>query len=283
MSGSSKIANKYRVLTKIGKGKFGDVFKGEHTRTGELVAIKFERPECPIKILKHETSVLNYLYTNHCSQIPPVYWFGQFQEIPTLIMPFYETSLEHIVKDTSTISMEQQLDWIQQIMDILESIHKNFILHRDIKPQNFMVKGDRIYLIDFGLAKLFVEDNEVSSRKNTILGTPKFISIHIHDGFEPSFRDDLISVGYIWLYMYTKTLPWENISPLAHPSQFQDIDVLHENNQLRRYHKSATIFLPYCQDIHPRLGQFVEKLYAIGERETISYPELCVKYKNTIY
>lgn len=269
---STKIANKYELLSKIGQGKFGHVYKGEYSRTGEQVAIKFETPECPVKILKHETSILNYLYSNHCSFIPPVYWFGQFQELSTLVIPFYETSLETIIKDANVIPIEQQIEWIQQIIHILESIHGNFIIHRDIKPQNFMLKGCDIYLIDFGLAKLYADNNETD--KTTILGTPKFISIHIHNGFDPGFRDDLISIGYIWLYMFTKTLPWENIGPPICSSIFQEIDILHENNQIRKYHKSEEIFVPYCHDTNPIIGKFITKLYSLNKSGPINYQDL---------
>jgi casein kinase 1 len=108
-------------------------------------------------------------------------------------MTYYDTAFE-------TLSLVH----FAEIIDILENIHKCGIIHRDIKTSNFMLKNDKIHLIDFGFSTFYVDanfkpfPNEITEN---IIGTPPFVSINIHNGNTPSRRDDLISVGYIYLFL----------------------------------------------------------------------------------
>ena len=92
------IVNKYLLLNIIGNGKFGTIYKGKNIRNNEYVAIKTEFPE---QTLKHETKMLNYLYSNNCRDIPPVYWYGVFKAQNCLIIPLYDQSLEDYRKNNS--------------------------------------------------------------------------------------------------------------------------------------------------------------------------------------
>lgn len=272
------IVNKYKILDKIGEGRFGDVYKGLHFRINEEIAIKFEKKDIGISILKHETTILNYLHSNHCSNIPLVYWFGKFEKLSTLIMPFYESSLETVIQNSiSNISIDQQYFWIKKMVEIMENIHYNFVIHRDIKPQNFMFKQNDIYLIDFGLATIFVDDQKKHivprNDKTEILGTPKFISANIHNGMEPSRRDDLISLGFIWIYLFNKTLSWTNINKFNYPSKYPENHILHEYNQMRLKHKS---WITMCEHntMCPPLMKYLEYTYSLSQTETPNYEKL---------
>jgi casein kinase 1 len=102
---------------------------------------------------------------------------------------------------------------IIQIVSILETIHHHLVIHRDIKPQNFMEKNGNVFLIYFGLSSVYV-DEEKHHLPNTpspdcIIGTPNYISINIHNGETPSRRDDLISAGYVYLFLLYGYVPWE--------------------------------------------------------------------------
>ena len=215
---SSLIANKYLPTSKIGSGKFGAVYTGKYVKTDKPVAIKIEFLETNLQTLKHETTILNYLHSKGSVYTPQVYWYGIHLKQYVLVMPLYESSIEDLLHQHSTIpSKIQSIKMATKMIDILETIHTMGVVHRDIKPQNFMLNGADIYLIDFGLSTVYVDDNgknfEPRSASSYMLGTPKFVSIHIHKGEDPSRRDDCISVMYILLYMMRGGhVPWENIN-----------------------------------------------------------------------
>jgi len=290
------IANKYEILSKIGEGKFGQVFSGKYCKTGGNVAIKIEPVDAPIKMLKHETTILNYLYRNNCRQIPTVYWYGIFHTNPTLIMPFYENSLFDLIQ-LPRFTMESMIirKFVWNMIDILETVHSLYVIHRDIKPHNFMIHNQDLILIDFGLATIFVdEDKQLIPQKNdktVIMGTPKFVSIHCHEGIEPSRRDDLISVGYIWLMMLSLSiegndigLPWETRCLVetdnAQNSVFSGNHILHEQNQQRKTLKSWTFLESFCEKLGENhlLGPILKMLYDLNIEDVPQYS----KYKRML-
>lgn len=215
----SKFAN-YEYFEKIGQGSFGTVYKGRNTRTGETVVVKME----PLNLsefssLKHESSILNILYSKNCRNIPPTYWYGTISDPyrRVLVMPFYEETLEHLVRDPVHAKMAANI--MRSIISILHHIHDKYVVHRDIKPSNFMIHNDELVLIDFGLATFYVDANErhispvsESAKKQNIIGTPKYASWNIHCGEEYSRRDDLMSVVYIGLFLIYGENLWPTTS-----------------------------------------------------------------------
>ena len=94
------------------------------------------------------------------------------------------------------------------MLDRIEFIHSRGYIHRDIKPDNFLMgrhlhEGE-VYLIDFGFAKRYIDINSGKhiprTNGNHLIGTAKYISINTHLGIEQSRRDDIESLGYIFVY-----------------------------------------------------------------------------------
>jgi len=207
------INNKYLIQNHIGSGKFGNVFNGIYKKTNERIAIKVEDINAPFQLLKHEAKIMNMLNINHCKYIPTVFWFGKFQNAMCLIIPYYSCSLEQYIKIKQINN--SQLNYLMiQMINILESIHTNCVIHRDIKPQNFMIKSGDLYLIDFGLSTFYINQDSChipNKHIDDIIGNVKYVSYNIHNGHLPSRRDDLISIGYIYIYLHNHKLEWDNI------------------------------------------------------------------------
>ena len=209
------INKKYRVLEKIGEGSFGFIYKGENIRTRELVAIKVESIEKELKLLKNESVI--YQYLNNIQGIPIVKWFGKDETSYYMVLNLLGESLESI-KNNLTFSLTNVLQIGIQVIILLKTIHDKGLVHRDIKPDNFLLglnnQRKRIYIIDFGLCKSYMTNDEHNPVKktNNLIGSLTYASINTHNCIELSRRDDMESLGYMLIYFYLGKLPWQDLS-----------------------------------------------------------------------
>jgi serine/threonine protein kinase len=238
---ATTIGKKYNIEKLLGHGKFGVVYKGRNIKTDEEVAIKMEKRDIePIyKILKYETTILNHLSCNGCKNIPSVYWYGVYLEYTCLIMSYYSCNLQDYI-NKKTIDQSKLNMIMIKCIDILENIHKNWVLHRDIKPQNFMINDGDLYIIDFGLSTIYIDENNEHVKKidsEHIIGTPKYVSYFTHCGDTVSRRNDLISLGYMYLYLNYRELPWENTSMIEQQNNVPETHLTHTKNIFRRREK----------------------------------------------
>lgn len=264
---------KYIINEPIGRGKFGYVYRGIRKKTGEPVAIKVESSQNSMKILKHEATVLHFLQTNGCIGVPIIHWFGNTDTKICMVMTLYESSLYDIVKERG-IKPEMLYSVYGSLIDITESIHSKFVIHRDIKPHNFMYKGGQLFLIDFGMANFYVKgenqhiEPEIEQNMN-IIGTPNYISPNIHRGITPSRRDDLISLGYVFLFLLKGSLPWENLKPVM--EDLPEIHIRHSRNLLRLEKKTLENLQQILPENHDCLYQYFKYVYRIAFHETPYY------------
>mmetsp|Transcript_10095 Transcript_10095/g.10042 ORF Transcript_10095/g.10042 Transcript_10095/m.10042 type:complete len:292 (+) Transcript_10095:10-885(+) len=210
------INKKYIIRKHIGSGSFGKVFKGKDTLTGKAVAIKSEDLHCRFPKLIPEANILNSLKNG--SGIPTLYFHGSNDACNYLVMELLSRSLDKIFKFCHGVfSLKTILILAYQMIERIKFVHKKGIVHRDIKPQNFAIglgeNSNKIYLIDFGLAKRFMDETShkhVEYKENRgLVGTLWYISINTHLGIEYSRRDDLESIGYLLSYFMQGYLPWQ--------------------------------------------------------------------------
>lgn len=216
------IREKYQIISKIGQGKFGKVFKAiniksKNNQINDIVAIKMERINC--RILKHEATILNYLNKNKCINIPYIHYYGIHDDIPCLVTPFYHYSLTQFIEDIKNQEQEYKMiqcnRLMQKMLDIIKNCHVLFVLHRDIKPDNFMFDhNNQLILLDFGLATfIYPETNSIET--NSFVGNTIFASPNIHECKKYQKIDDVISISYIYLFIYLGTLPWMNLDDIG--------------------------------------------------------------------
>ena len=227
------ILKKYRIIKRIGKGSFGSVFLGKNIQQNDFVAIKLESKNQTDTILERETYIL---YSLKGFGIPEVITYGQNIKYNILIQEllgksidkiFFEKNRKFSMKDCCMIGI--------QILDRLEYIHSKYIIHRDIKADNFLIglknKGI-IYIIDFGLAKQYKSRKTGKHVKFVInkkwSGTSRFASANTLRGVEPSRRDDLESFCYLLLYLMKGSLPWDHINE---ESEINEILIIYKMKQ----------------------------------------------------
>ena len=211
------VFKKYKVKKKLGEGAFGDVYVGQSIQNNEYVAIKVEQRKIIKPILESEAFLL---YSISGLGIPEVKSFGKVKNYNILVEPLLGKSLFDIFAENKKKMPLLDVCLIgKQVIDRIEWVHSKYIVHRDIKPDNFLIgKKDPniIYLIDFGLSKKYR-----SSKTNKhirfgftgkLTGTVRFASANALRGGEQSRRDDIESIGYMIVYFLKSKLPWQGIT-----------------------------------------------------------------------
>lgn len=212
------INNKYNLLEKIGEGSFGSIYKGQNIRTKEYVAIKVEPIMKDTKLLKNESII--YQYLNNTSGIPLIKWFGKDEQYYYMVIDLLGPSLESLKTREYLFSLNIVLQIGIQITNLLKTIHEKGLIHRDIKPDNFLLglgsEKQNIFLIDFGFCKTYMKDNVHMPLKkiHNLIGSKTYASINSHKFLELSRRDDMESLGYMLVYLYLGSLPWQDISQI---------------------------------------------------------------------
>ncbi|CAD8209102.1 unnamed protein product [Paramecium octaurelia] len=203
----------YQFLDKLGEGSFGYIWKVKQISTGQIYACKLVKNTMKKErtLLQREIKILQILKGK--KGFTQLITSGQDHRNTYFIMNLLGDNLEQVRMKCGNFDSTTILNTGQQMIQLLKDLHHSNIIHRDIKPENFVVYQDKIHLIDFGLSKQYIQDGKhIEFRENKgMIGTARYASINSLKGNEQSRRDDLESVGYLLIYLFMGTLPWNNI------------------------------------------------------------------------
>lgn len=252
------INNKYKIEYLLGEGSFGKIFQASNILTNEKVAIKIEKKQerC---LLKFEANIL--IKCKEIKGIPRLKSFGVDQNYNYMVVELLGKSLTDL-KDlyNGKLKLYTVLQMGLQILTILESLHYIGIIHRDLKPENILIGNGKLqnnfYLIDFGLSKYFIDQDGIHKKIITgkkLTGTLRYSSLNVQSGIEASRRDDLESLGYIFIYILKGELPWENIQGETKEKKYEIImNMKREINTLELCSEMPlefSIYLNYCRNL----------------------------------
>ena len=186
--------------------------------TEQRIAIKVEFKRSAHPQLDYEAKV--YKCLEGTPGIPRMHHFGSFADYNCMVMDLMGPSLEDLFNYcTRKFSLKTVLMLADQMLQRIEYVHYKHFLHRDIKPDNFVVglgeHARHVYLIDFGLAKRYRDPRTLFhipySEKKSLTGTARYASLNTHMGISQSRRDDLESLGYVLMYFLRGSLPWQGL------------------------------------------------------------------------
>ncbi|KAM7509692.1 hypothetical protein LguiA_020145 [Lonicera macranthoides] len=255
-----RVGNKFRLGRKIGSGSFGEIYLGTNIQTTEEVAIKLENIKTKHPQLLYESKLYRILQGG--TGIPNVRWFGVEGDYNVLVMDLLGPSLEDLFNFCSRkLSLKTVLMLADQMINRVEFVHTKSFLHRDIKPDNFLMglgrRANQVYIIDFGLAKKYRDTSthqHIPYRENkNLTGTARYASMNTHLGIEQSRRDDLESLGYVLMYFLRGSLPWQGLKAGTKKQKYEKISEKKVSTPIealcRGYPSEFASYFHYCRSL----------------------------------
>ncbi|XP_042053667.1 casein kinase 1-like protein 10 isoform X2 [Salvia splendens] len=224
------VGGRFKLGRKIGCGSFGELYLGVNIQTGEELAVKLESVRTKHPQLHYESKI--YMILQGGTGVPNLKWFGVENEYNIMVIDLLGPSLEDLFNYCNRkFSLKTCLMLADQLINRVEYTHSRGFLHRDLKPDNYLMglgrKANQVYIIDFGLAKKYRDlqtHRHIPYRENkNLIGTARYASVNTHLGVEQSRRDDLESIGYILMYFLRGSLPWQGLKACTKKQKYDRI------------------------------------------------------------
>ncbi|EAR85599.2 Serine/Threonine kinase domain protein (macronuclear) [Tetrahymena thermophila SB210] len=255
-----KIAQKYQVGQQFGQGSFGSIHLATNIETGEIVAVKMEDSKTKHPQLTFEAKIFKVLQGK--AGIPTLYHCGQEGGKNVMVIDLLGPSLEDLFNLCQRkLSLKTVLMIVDQMLLRIETFHSSGFIHRDIKPDNFLIglgkKSNLLYIIDYGLGKRYLDSKtkqHIPYRENkNLTGTARYASINAHLGIEQSRRDDMEAIGYVIVYLLRGSLPWQGIKAQNKQEKYNKIMEKKMSTPVEMLCKGLPIefstYLNYCRSL----------------------------------
>ena len=215
-------------------------------------------------------SSIGLSFTNYVVGIPEIHYFGVEGDYNVMVIDLCGPSLEDLFCYCGRkFSLKTICLLADQLLHRIQFLHSKYLVHRDLKPENFVMgvrdRAHHVNLIDYGLSKRYwdTRNNQHAPymEGKPLTGTARYCSVNTHLGIEQSRRDDLESIGYIILYFYKGSLPWQGIRAVE-PSQ----------KTIRIGEKKISIGIEYlCRDEPPPFMRYMRYCRGLRFEETPDY------------
>jgi serine/threonine protein kinase len=203
------LSQKYKITRLLNGGTFCKLYEAIHLYKNKKVAIKCESSEIGKKILENEINMYIYL-KKYKINIPNIKDIGIYENYKYIVMELLNITLKDYMKRyTDSKKFIDMAAIMYNLFDVINPFHERCLVHRDIKPENFIFDTHyNLYIIDLGLSAF------VSNRvMHTFIGNRLYASYNCHKTeYVYTQKDDLISIMYMLLHLYTGILPWDKTS-----------------------------------------------------------------------
>ncbi|KAI9322110.1 kinase-like domain-containing protein [Dichotomocladium elegans] len=267
---SSIVGVHFRVGRKIGEGSFGVIYEGTNLINGQQIAIKFESRKSEAPQLRDEYRT--YKVLSGLPGIPQAYFFGQEGVYNALVMDLLGPSLEDLFDMCNRrFSIKTAATLARHMITRVQSIHDRNLIYRDIKPDNFLIgrpgtdHASTVYMVDFGMAKLYRDPRTKQHipyrERKSLSGTARYMSINTHLGREQSRRDDLESLGHVFMYFLRGSLPWQGLKAATNKQKYEKIGEK----------KQTTMVKDLCSGFPEEFAIYLRYVRKLGFDETPDY------------
>ncbi|MFO0615721.1 MAG: response regulator [Polyangiaceae bacterium] len=212
--GPGDVFDRYRIEERVGTGGMGIVFRAHDAKLDRLVALKVLQPREIYLAPSVENASLRLVAEARAAaklshpHVISIYDVGAVDGVPFLAMEFVVGATLRAKTDAP---WEQKLKWLVEVADALSAAHRAGLIHRDVKPENVMVRADgRALVLDFGIARITEGRSPVSSSGTgqLIRGTPFYMSPEQLFGEAVDGRSDQFSWGVMAYELFSGELPW---------------------------------------------------------------------------
>ena len=184
------------------------------------------------------------------------------------------------------LSVKTTLMLVIQLVERFKYIHEKTFVHRDIKPDNFLMgmrdKSHVAYIVDYGLAKRYYDPRtgaHIPYRNDkSLTGTARYASIHAHLGEELARRDDLEALGFVMLYFYKGVLPWQNLPAFTRSEKYRRIKETKIATSLEELcigcPPEFLTYMKHCRNLgfedKPDYSMLIDLLKQVAEKEGVN-------------
>jgi eukaryotic-like serine/threonine-protein kinase len=214
----SLLGQRFEILSVLGAGGMGIVYKAQDRELDDLVALKMLKRELwgdqsQLERLKSEIKLARKI--TH-PNVLRTYDFGEIDGVPYISMEYVRgVTLRYLLDETERLPYSAGLRLAKQLCAGLAAAHAVGVLHRDIKPENLILEATgNAKLMDFGIARPAQREGPGQTQAGWVVGTPQYLSPEQLQGQESDARADIYSCGIVLYELFTGRLPFAGATPV---------------------------------------------------------------------
>ena len=239
-----QVANRYDILSLIGQGGMADVYKANDTILNRIVAIKILREKLSndamtlVRFQREASAASRLSHPN----VVDIYDVGESEDMHYIVMEYIRgRTLKQMIAQRGSLSVSESIHIMMQLTSAISHAHSHHIIHRDIKPQNVLVKDDgTVKITDFGIA--IANDAVQLTLNNAVMGSAHYLAPETAQGKDASEQVDIYSLGIVFYELLTGSVPFSGKTPT-------EIAVKHLRQPI-----------PYVRDFNQQIPQSVENI-----------------------